>query len=136
MLPRPPTSPAGSNTRRSRAPCSAGDIPPATIVYYDAWTSIGGSQHLDSPATGRYHTHLCEEIVPWVDTHYRTIPDRDHRAIAGKSTGGCAAMVIPMLRPDLFGALVTHAGDALFEAGSGRVARPLPAPAPAVCRIV
>jgi S-formylglutathione hydrolase FrmB len=92
-----------------------GDTPPAIVVYFDAWTSLGGSQHLDSPAIGRYHTHLCEEVVPWVDAHYRTIPDRDHRAIAGKSTGGYAAMVTPMLRPDLFGALATHAGDALFE---------------------
>lgn len=94
-----------------------GEAPPAIVVYFDAWTSLGGSQHLDSPATGRYHTFLCEEVVPWVDAHFRTIPDRDHRAIAGKSTGGFAAMVTPMLRPDLFGALATHAGDALFETG-------------------
>jgi S-formylglutathione hydrolase FrmB len=91
------------------------DAPPAIVVYFDAWTSLGGSQHLDSPATGRYHTYLCDEVVPWVDANYRTVPDRDHRAIAGKSTGGYAAMVTPMLRPDVFGALATHAGDALFE---------------------
>ena len=41
---------------------------------------------------------------------------RRHRGIAGKSSGGYGAMVTPMLRPDLFGGLVTHAGDALFEA--------------------
>jgi S-formylglutathione hydrolase FrmB len=96
---------------------AGGDVPPAIVVYFDAWTSLGGSQHLDSPATGRYHTYLCEEVVPWVDANYRTIPDRDHRAIAGKSTGGYAAMVTPLMRPDLFGALATHAGDALFETG-------------------
>lgn len=94
---------------------ASGDTPPAIVVYSDGWTSLGGSQNLDSPATGRYHTYLCEEVVPWVDAHFRTIADRDHRAIAGKSTGGFAAMVTPMLRPDLFGALATHAGDALFE---------------------
>ncbi|MEV5569680.1 alpha/beta hydrolase-fold protein [Spirillospora sp. NPDC052269] len=94
---------------------AADGTPPAIVVYFDAWTSLGGSQHLDSPATGRYHTYLCDEVVPWIDANYRTIPDRDHRAIAGKSTGGFAAMVTPMLRPDVFGALATHAGDALFE---------------------
>jgi len=92
-----------------------GDAPPAIVVYVDAWTSLGGSQYLDSPGTGRYHSYLCEEIVPWVDEHYRTIADRDHRAISGKSSGGYGAMITPMLRPDLFGALATHAGDALFE---------------------
>ncbi len=92
-----------------------GDIPPAILVYVDAWTSLGGSQFVDSPATGRYHTYLCDEVVPFVDATYRTLADRAHRAIAGKSSGGYGAMVTPMLRPDLFSALATHAGDALFE---------------------
>ncbi|HEX6686717.1 MAG TPA: alpha/beta hydrolase-fold protein [Candidatus Limnocylindrales bacterium] len=92
-----------------------GETPPAIVVYVDAWTSYGGSQYLDSPGTGRYHSYLCEEIVPFVDASYRTIADRDHRAIAGKSSGGYGAMVTTMLRPDLFGAFATHAGDALFD---------------------
>jgi S-formylglutathione hydrolase FrmB len=88
---------------------------PAVIVFVDAWTSYGGSQFLDSPGTGRYHTYLCEEVVAFVDAHYRTFADAAHRGIAGKSSGGYGAMVTPMLRPDLFGGLATHAGDALFE---------------------
>ncbi len=93
----------------------AGDRPPAIVAFVDAWTTFGGSQFLDSPGTGRYHTYLCDEIVPFVDATYRTLPDAAHRGIAGKSSGGYGAMVTPMLRPDLFGGLVTHAGDALFE---------------------
>ncbi len=88
---------------------------PAIVVFVDCWTSLGGSQFLDSPATGRYHSYLCDEVVPFVDAGYRTLADRDHRGIAGKSSGGYGAMVTPMLRPDLFGGLATHAGDALFE---------------------
>ncbi len=90
--------------------------PPAIVVFVDCWTSVGGSQFLDSPGTGRYHTYLCDEVVPWVDATFRTPPRRDHRGITGKSSGGYGAMVTPMLRPDLFGGLATHAGDALFEA--------------------
>ncbi|HTZ04612.1 MAG TPA: alpha/beta hydrolase-fold protein [Gaiellaceae bacterium] len=89
--------------------------PPAIVVFLDAWTSYGGSQFLDSPAVGNYHTYLCDEIVPFVDAHYRTLDAPAHRAVAGKSSGGYGAMVTPMLRPDLFGGLATHAGDALFE---------------------
>jgi hypothetical protein len=88
---------------------------PAVIVFVDAWTSWGGSQYLDSPALGRYRSYLCDEIVPWVDAHYRTKADRDHRGLAGKSSGGYGAMVTAMARPDLFGGFATHAGDALFE---------------------
>ncbi|MEN3341021.1 MAG: hypothetical protein V7644_425 [Actinomycetota bacterium] len=89
--------------------------PPALVVYVDAWTSYGGSQFLDSPGVGRYHTYLCEEVVPFVDGAYRTLPAAAHRGVTGKSSGGYGAMITPMLRPDLFGGLATHAGDALFE---------------------
>ncbi|MGZ4313677.1 MAG: alpha/beta hydrolase [Solirubrobacteraceae bacterium] len=89
--------------------------PPALVVFVDCWTSYGGSQFLDSPGTGRYHTYLCDEVVPFVDGRYRTQAAREGRAITGKSSGGYGAMVTPMLRPDLWGGLATHAGDALFE---------------------
>jgi hypothetical protein len=91
------------------------EAPPCIVVWVDCWTSLGGSQFVDSPATGRYHSYLCDEIVPWVDEHYRTLASREHRGIAGKSSGGYGAMITPMLRPDLWGGLATHAGDALFE---------------------
>ena len=90
--------------------------PPCMVVLVDCWTSLGGSQFLDSPATGRYHTYLCDEVVPFVDGRYRTLAACEHRGISGKSSGGYGAMVTPMLRPDLWGGLATHAGDALFEA--------------------
>jgi Putative esterase len=93
----------------------AGGVPGCIVVYVDAWTAYGGSQFVDSPGTGRYHSYLCDEIVPWVDAHYRTIADRESRAISGKSSGGFGAMITPMLRPDLFGSLATHAGDSLYE---------------------
>jgi hypothetical protein len=91
------------------------ESPPCVLVWVDAWTSLGGAQFIDSPGTGRYHTYLCEEVIPWVDANYRTLPEAAHRGITGKSSGGYGAMVTPMLRPDLFGGLATHAGDALFE---------------------
>src|SRR3954454_17759015 len=94
---------------------SAGSAPPAIVVFVAAWTAYGVSQFVDSPATGRYHSYLCDEVVPWVDGRYRTLADRESRAISGKSSGGFGAMITPMLRPDLFGSLATHAGDTLYE---------------------
>ena len=35
-----------------------GEAPPAIVVYVDAWTGYGGSQFVDSPGTGRYHSYL------------------------------------------------------------------------------
>lgn len=89
--------------------------PACVVVLVDAFTAVGGSQFVDSPAVGRYHTYLCDEIVPFVDGRFRTLAAREHRGIQGKSSGGYGAMMTPILRPDLFGGLATHAGDALFE---------------------
>ena len=107
---------SGSRSPRRRTPCSRpARLRPPSWCTSDAWTSYGGSQFVDSAGTGRYHSYLCEEIVPWVDARYQTAADRDHRAIMGKSSGGFGAMITPMLRPDLFGALASHAGDSLYE---------------------
>jgi hypothetical protein len=92
-----------------------GTAPPAIVVYVDAWTKYGGSQFVDSPGTGPYHSYLCNEVVPWVDEHYRTLAAAHHRGITGKSSGGFGAFITPMLRPDLFGGLASHAGDSLYE---------------------
>jgi hypothetical protein len=100
---------------RADALFAAGDTPPAIVVYVDAWTTYGGSQFVDSPGTGRYHTYLCDDVVPFVDARYRTIPAAAHRGIQGKSSGGFGALITPMLRPDLFGGLASHAGDSLYE---------------------
>ena len=47
--------------------------PDAVVVLIDAFTAVGGSQFLDSPAIGNYHTYLCDEIVPYVDAHFPTV---------------------------------------------------------------
>jgi hypothetical protein len=94
----------------------AGSCPDAIVVLVDAWTSYGGSQFLNSSGTGRYLDYLCDEVVAFIDERYPTANSRDQRGLTGKSSGGYGAMVVPMLRPDVFGALASHAGDALFEA--------------------
>jgi enterochelin esterase-like enzyme len=95
---------------------ASAECPAALLVFVDAWTRYGGSQFLNSTSTGRYQDYLCDEVVPFVDARYPTAAERDRRGLTGKSSGGYGAMVVPMLRPDVFGALASHAGDALFEA--------------------
>ncbi|MGC9221570.1 MAG: alpha/beta hydrolase [Solirubrobacteraceae bacterium] len=91
------------------------DLPDAVIVFVDAWTALGGSQFLNSTATGRYTDYVCEEVVPFIDASYPTAGVRERRGISGHSSGGYGALALSMLRPDLFGGLVAHAPDALFE---------------------
>jgi S-formylglutathione hydrolase FrmB len=94
---------------------AAGRAPGCIVVFVDAWTRYGGSQFVDSPGTGRYHTYLCDEVVPFVDSNYRTLTGPYHRALQGHSSGGFGAMITAMLRPDVFGGFASHAGDTLYE---------------------
>jgi enterochelin esterase-like enzyme len=94
---------------------AGGEAGEAVVVFVDAWTSRGGSQFLNSSSTGRYMDYLCDEVVPFIDERYPTLPQAQHRGLVGGSSGGYGAMVVSMLRPDTFGALASIAGDALFE---------------------
>jgi S-formylglutathione hydrolase FrmB len=86
--------------------------PDAVVVLVDGWTSVGGSQWLDSTGIGAYSTYLCDEVVAFVDGHY---PTGGARGLQGKSSGGYGAVVNALARPDLFSAFAAHAPDALFD---------------------
>jgi enterochelin esterase family protein len=92
----------------------AGAMTEAIIVMPDGFTRYGGSQYLNSSATGRYEDHLVRELVPWVDRRYRTIPTPEARAIAGKSSGGYGALVQAMRHPDVWALVACHSGDMYF----------------------
>lgn len=92
-----------------------GQVQPMILVMPDCFTRYGGSQYLNSSATGRYEDHLVEELVPFIDRRYRTRAEPGYRAIAGKSSGGYGALVQAMRHPDIFGALACHSGDMYFE---------------------
>jgi hypothetical protein len=93
----------------------AGGCRPVVVPMPDCWTAYGGAQFLDSPGTGRYMTYLCDELVPWVDARFHTLPERAARAVQGKSSGGYGALALAMLRPETWGGLGDVAGDAAFE---------------------
>ena len=99
---------------------AAGESPPVLVVFVDAWTSRGGSQFINSAANGPYMDYICDEVVPFIDGRYPTIAASGGRAVLGGSSGGYGAMVLPMLRPDVFGALGSISGDALFECSYAR----------------
>jgi S-formylglutathione hydrolase FrmB len=87
----------------------------AIFVLPDAFTIYGGSQYLNSTATGRYRDMITEDLIPWIDRRFPTLAASRHRAVAGKSSGGYGALTLAMERPDLFSALACHSGDMYFD---------------------
>lgn len=94
---------------------AAGRCGEVIAVMPDCATRFGGSQYLNSAATGRYADHLVDELVPWVDANFRTRATRDARGVAGKSSGGFGALTLGLTRADVFGAVACHSGDLYFE---------------------
>lgn len=93
----------------------AAGMAPGIFVLPDCFTTYGGSQYVNSTATGRYEDYLLEEILPFIDASFRTIPAASSRGVTGKSSGGYGAVMLGMRRPDLFGAVACHSGDMYFE---------------------
>lgn len=62
------------------------------------------SWYLDSPINPaiRYETFMTSELLPYLDAQYRTIADRQHRAITGLSMGGHGALYLAVRHSDLF----------------------------------
>ena len=90
-------------------------IKPMIIVMPDCFTYYGGSQYINSTATGNYEDYLIDEIVPFVDENFRTIADRNSRAVMGKSSGGYGSLIMGMRHSDVFGLICSTSGDAYFE---------------------
>lgn len=62
---------------------------------------------IDSPVdpSFKYESFVIQEIIPFVDAHYRTIPDRRHRAVCGASMGGHGAATMAICHRDIFSVL-------------------------------
>lgn len=90
-------------------------IPPCIAVFPDGWTSVGGTQWINSAAVGRYGDYAAQDVVAFVDRTYRTIPDRAARAVVGHSSGGYGALSMGRRFSHVFAHLGVHAADAYFE---------------------
>ncbi len=97
-----------------------GDLPPFILVQpdgslhlphkhgarrIDGSPATKGSLYADSPYTGNYRTYIFEEVVDYVDAHYRTLPEKRGRALVGGSMGGYGALLGGILYPGRFQAV-------------------------------
>jgi pimeloyl-ACP methyl ester carboxylesterase len=89
----------------------SGDCPEAVLIAPDCLTVLGGSQYVNSSATGRYADYVAREVVGWAKEKFRTGPT----GVLGQSSGGFGALHLGMEYPDVFEAVGSSAGDAAFE---------------------
>ena len=88
---------------------------PVIVVFPDCFTALGGNQYVNSSAVGRYADYLTRELIPFIDSEFRTLASRDHRGCFGKSSGGYGSMLHGMKYAKFWGAIANHSGDAHFD---------------------
>lgn len=77
------------------------------VIVVALWNPGGGN-------TGQYEKYLIGEVIPFIDAHYRTIPDRRFRGVDGACAGAAQAIMISARRPDVF----AYAGGQQTDLGS------------------
>jgi S-formylglutathione hydrolase len=108
---------------------AAGTMKDMILVNPDAFTLYNGSMYSSSATTGDWETYIAEDLVSYIDGHYRTIPDRLSRGLGGHSMGGYGTIRIGMKRPDVFSSLYVMSGCCLMNTPGGQGNRAAAAPA-------
>src|SRR3954466_9236903 len=75
------------------------------VVLPDSKTVHNGSMYSSSVTTGDFEQFIAHDLVTYIDSHYRTMPNRLSRGLVGHSMGGYGASRIGMKHPDAFGSL-------------------------------
>jgi len=84
---------------------AAGTMKGMIIVNPDAYTIYNGSMYSTSVTIGDWESFIADDLVSYVDSHYRTIANRDSRGLGGHSMGGYGTIRIGMKRPDVFSSM-------------------------------
>jgi hypothetical protein len=96
---------------------------PVIVVKSDGYNRVPGEQYylrpynIDPVETFRQFPLYYPELIDYIDTHYRTLADREHRAISGLSMGGFMTFWIGGKYPQLFSGAGNFCGSAEFIVG-------------------
>lgn len=84
---------------------AAGTAKEMILVIPDANTLYGGSMYSSSPTTGDWETYITHDLVSYIDSHYRTMTNRESRGLGGHSMGGYGTWRLAMKYPDVYSAI-------------------------------
>jgi S-formylglutathione hydrolase FrmB len=82
-----------------------GKVREMIVVMPDAHNRYGGSFYTNSVTTGNWEDYIAQDLIAFVDAHYRTRPTAASRGLAGHSMGGYGALKLAMKHPDRFAAV-------------------------------
>lgn len=84
---------------------ASGTIRPFILVAVNMMTPLGPSWCVNSPVTGNWDDFFTQELVPYIDSNFKTLANRNSRGITGNFIGAYCAIRLGMEHPDIFGAV-------------------------------
>jgi enterochelin esterase-like enzyme len=110
---------AGKADQSANTLIALGKIPELIMVLPDGNGRLGATSEWANSYDQRQliETYVANDVVKYIDSKYRTIPDAAHRAIGGLSMGGFGATNIAVHHPDIFGSVITLGGYYYAEGG-------------------
>jgi S-formylglutathione hydrolase FrmB len=72
------------------------------VVIPNGANAVDGSFYMDSSVGGNWDRFISKDLIGFIDSHFRTIPDRRSRAVVGHSMGGFGVLRMLMLHPDIY----------------------------------
>ena len=79
-------------------------VTPMIVVVPSSNNKYRGSCYTNSTVTGNWEDYIVHDLVPYVDSNFRTIPNAKSRGIAGHSMGGYGTIKLVMRNPNIFSA--------------------------------
>ena len=70
---------------------------------------------MNEMAFTRFPNILINDVIPYIDSHFRTIADGEHRALAGLSMGGMQTRMISLAHSDIFRSIGLFSGGVISE---------------------
>jgi S-formylglutathione hydrolase FrmB len=89
--------------------------PPMIVVIPDGNCRWGCGQWVDSPVSGHFGSYVAKDVVAFVDSTYRTIPNARSRGVFGFSSGGMGAWNIVSQNPETFAAMAVLSADTFLD---------------------
>lgn len=94
---------------------ASGTIQPFIMVIPNSYCSpFEGSMYMNSSLWGNYQDYVSTDLVAWVDSTFRTVPQKSHRGLLGQSMGSYGCLFLPIAHPDLYRAAAGHAGGGSY----------------------
>jgi len=88
----------------------SGKVKEMILVMPNSYNRLQGSMYTNSSTTGKWADYIAEDLVEYIDNKYRTLPQRESRAVIGHSMGGYGGMILGTDYPDVFSCMGSMAG--------------------------